>query len=78
MIIPIDKLSNQVLNGIIQEFVSREGTEYGDQDISVDEKVAQVTQQLQQGTALLVFSELHQSVNILPSDQFNPNDVDQA
>lgn len=73
MIIPLEQLPEDTLLAIIEEFILREGTEYGAIDISKENKIAQVKQQLKQGTALLVFSELHQTVNILPSDQFNAN-----
>lgn len=70
MIIPLEQLSDETLSAIIENFVLREGTEYGSEDVSLDEKITQVRQQLKQGTALLVYSELHETVNILPKDQF--------
>ncbi|NQY47862.1 MAG: YheU family protein [Colwellia sp.] len=70
MIIPLEQLSNETLAAIIEDFILREGTEYGAEDISKQAKIAQVKKQLEQGSALLVYSELHESVNILPSDQF--------
>ncbi len=70
MIIPIGELAPDTLHNIVEGFVLREGTEYGEVDCSLEEKVAQVLQQLKTGEALLVFSELHESVNIVPKDQF--------
>ena len=70
MIIPLEQLSDETLSAIIENFVLREGTEYGSTDVSLDEKITQVRQQLKQGTALLVYSELHETVNILPKAQF--------
>ena len=70
MIIPLEQLSAETLLAIIEDFILREGTEYGAEDISKQAKIAQVRKQLEQGTAVLVYSELHESVNILPSDQF--------
>ena len=70
MIIPFKDLNTETLNSIIKEFVLREGTEYGAEDISIDEKVEQVIEQLALGSAVLVYSELHETVNIIPSDQF--------
>lgn len=71
MIIPLEQLSPDTLNAIIEDFILREGTDYGDVDISKEDKIAQVKLQLKQGSAVLVYSQLHESVNILPSDQFN-------
>ena len=70
MIIPLEQLSPETLNAIIENFVLTEGTEYGSEDVSLHNKIAQVHQQLKQGSALLVYSELHETVNILPADQF--------
>jgi len=70
MIIPHTELSEDVLNAIIESFVLQEGTEYGIEEVSLEEKIAQVKLQLAQGSVVLVFSELHETVNILPKEQF--------
>ena len=69
MIIPVEKLSSDVLDAIIEEFILREGTEYGAEDVSKKEKIAQVMLQLTQGSAVLVYSELYETVNIIPIEQ---------
>lgn len=74
MIIPINAVSPEVLEKIIEEFVLREGTEYGAHDVAMTDKIAQVKQQLQAGTALLVYSELHESVNIVPKEQYREDE----
>ncbi|WP_286270351.1 YheU family protein [Thalassotalea hakodatensis] len=71
MIIPLDAIDSDTLNNIIEAFILREGTDYGEQEASMLEKIAMVKMQLQQGRAVLVYSELHQNVNILPAKQFN-------
>lgn len=70
MIIPIDQLSGDVLNSIIKEYILREGTDYGLEECSMDVKQEQVKAQLKAGSIVLVYSELHQTVNILPYDKF--------
>ncbi|WP_102798588.1 YheU family protein [Bowmanella denitrificans] len=70
MIIPIEQLEAATLHNIIEAFVLREGTDYGEQEASLEDKIQQVHQQLKRGDVLLVYSELHESVNILPKDQF--------
>ena len=69
MIIPFADLSNETLVNIIEGFVLREGTEYGEADVSLQEKVQQVLVQLTLGDVLLVYSELHETVNIIPKQQ---------
>ncbi len=65
MLIPIDALEPETLTNIIEHFVLREGSDYGDQECSFAEKVQAVRQQLERGEALLAYSELHESVNIV-------------
>ncbi|MGO1248114.1 MAG: YheU family protein [Oceanisphaera sp.] len=71
MIIPYTDLSEETLTNLIEQFVLREGTEYGAEDVSLSEKVLQVKQQLKSREAVIVYSELHESVNILPAAQFS-------
>jgi len=77
MIIPLEQLSTDVLLAIIEDFILREGTEYGAEDISKQAKIDQVKKQLVEGSAVLVYSELHESVNILPSEQFTEGSEEQ-
>jgi len=77
MIIPHADLEPDTLSSIIKEFVLREGTEYGEQDVKLSDKIAQVKQQLANGSALLVYSELHDTVNILPLEQFQQQEDEQ-
>ena len=68
MIIPWQQLSPDTLNNLIESFVLREGTDYGEQTFSLQEKVAQVHQQLERGEVVILYSELHESVTIAPKE----------
>ena len=70
MIIPHQSLASETLDSIIEAFILREGTDYGSEEVSLAEKIAQVKIQLEQKSVVLVYSELHETVNILPFDQF--------
>lgn len=70
MIIPLEQLNEDTLNAIIKEYILREGTDYGAVDATEANKIAQIKSQLKLGSAVLVYSELHESVNILPKEQF--------
>ena len=58
-------LSESALTGLIQEFVTREGTEYGVHEVPVDTKVEQVLEQLRSGKVEIVFDEETQTTSIL-------------
>lgn len=70
MIIPWQDLTPETLDNLTESFVLREGTDYGEQERSLEEKVADVKQQLRNGEAVLVWSELHQTINIMPRSCF--------
>ncbi|SLM64848.1 MULTISPECIES: YheU family protein [Dickeya] len=69
MIIPWQELAAPTLKNLIEAFVLREGTDYGEHERTLEEKVAAVEQQLRQGEVVLVWSELHETVNIMPRRQ---------
>ncbi|MGL5418379.1 MAG: YheU family protein [Plesiomonas shigelloides] len=71
MIIPWQQLEPETLNNLLESFVLREGTDYGQQEMSFAEKTEQLHRQLQSGEAVLVWSELHESLNIMRRDEFN-------
>ena len=49
MEIPWQKLTDETLTAVIEEFVTREGTEYGARDYGLAEKIGQVRAQLRDG-----------------------------
>lgn len=71
MMIPWQDISPEALDNLIESFVLREGTDYGEHERSLTDKVADVKQQLKSGEAVLVWSELHETVNIMPRKQFH-------
>lgn len=53
--VPIEKLSAEVIDALIEEFVLREGTDYGSQEVSLDKKKEQVRKQLDKELIKIVF-----------------------
>ena len=64
--VPHEELSDEALRGVIEAFVLREGTDYGERDVPHETKVAQVLRQLERGEARIMFDPLTQSVAIVP------------
>lgn len=69
MIIPWQELEPATLNSLIESFVLREGTDYGEHERSLEQKVDDVRRQLKSGEIVLVWSELHETINIMPRGQ---------
>jgi uncharacterized protein len=67
-IIPIDRLSPQALRGVIEEFILREGTNYGEKEVSLEASFGRVKRRLQEGSAVLVFDDEAETTNIFPAD----------
>lgn len=73
MMIPWQQLDSDTLQNIIESFVLREGTDYGEQERSLEEKVRDIRRQLASGDVVLEWSELHETLNIMPRTQLNEN-----
>ena len=67
-IIPVNKLSAKALKGVIEEFISRSGTDYGVIEASMETKFKQVKYKLENGFAVLVFDDETETTNIFLAD----------
>ncbi len=65
--IPYDQLNPSTLHGVIKEFVTRDGTDYGENEVPLDTKISQVLGQLKSGKAVIVFDQATETCNILRS-----------
>ncbi len=70
MLIPWQQLAPDTLERLIEAFVLREGTDYGDAEVSLLEKVKHVRTQLEHGQVLIVYSQTEESVDLLTKQQY--------
>ncbi|PJE80795.1 hypothetical protein CI610_00220 [invertebrate metagenome] len=68
MIIPWDMLEPDTLKQLIEEFVSRDGTDNG-YDESMESKVEKISHQLKTGDLIVVFDPIMDSSNIISKQQ---------
>ena len=68
MIIPYNELSEVALTGLIEEFVTREGTDYDGVHVDLEKKVAKVMKQLARGKVVVVFDPVEQRANLVVAD----------
>ena len=66
--IPVDKLSPEALQGVIEEFISRAGTDYGEIEAPTETKFRQVQYKLETGSAVLIFDDETETTNIFLAD----------
>lgn len=63
--VPFDQLAPETLRRVLEEYVSREGTDYGDGDFTMDGKCAAVLRQLRKGEAIIVFDLATETMDIV-------------
>ncbi|MFO7716200.1 YheU family protein [Desulfosarcina sp.] len=77
LIIPYEKLSSDALRGLIEEVVTRDGTDNGYDQATLAQNVDKVMEQLRRKEAVIVYDQCTQTANIVtvrhlrlsPSDQ---------
>jgi len=68
VLIPYEKLSMDVLNGLIEEFVTRDGTDTGYEKKSLQNDIEYVKMQLRKGKALVIYNQKSGPFNIVHED----------
>lgn len=68
MRVPLEALSPTALRGLVEELVTREGTDYGE-EVPLDEKARQVLAQLHAGEAVVLFDPETESCTIVSADE---------
>ncbi|MFQ3175251.1 MAG: hypothetical protein ACI93H_000233 [Psychromonas sp.] len=71
MLIPYQDLDVDTLHNLIEHFVLREGTDYGEQEVSLAEKTVQVFALLKRGSIVILYSELSESVTLIHKEQLS-------
>jgi uncharacterized protein len=67
--VPHTALTPDILRAVIESFVLREGTDYGERELSLDEKVARVMALLERGEAKIVYCPESAAVDIVKAAQ---------
>ena len=81
VIIPIDQLATDTLRAVIGEFISRDGTDYGEVELTLEEKTGNLRRQLQCGELQLLFETESEQWDLVDAEQAHSllnqvNDVD--
>lgn len=73
--IPYDQLSPEALDGVVEEFVTRDGTDYGETEVTLESKMNQVMNQLRTGNAVIVFDAESETCNIFRANDPALNNI---
>ncbi|REG82971.1 YheU family protein [Marinomonas pollencensis] len=74
-LIPYDSLASDTLMTILDDIVSREGTDYGDYDLSAEQKRQQAMNALKGGQAVLLFDTESETIKMVPKDTLTHYDL---
>lgn len=69
MIVPIESISAQALEGLIEEFVTRDGTDYGYDETPLTSRVEQIKKKLKNKEIVVLFNEATDEVNLVLSER---------
>jgi uncharacterized protein len=65
MIVPYQQISPAALHGLIEEYITRDGTDYGAQECSLLQKTQQLEQLVIRGEVVVVFDIKTESISLL-------------
>ncbi|GAA5525977.1 UPF0270 protein PA3463 [Microbulbifer aestuariivivens] len=65
MRIPHNQLDPDTLQSLLEEYATRDGTDYGEREVSLTDKVASLRRQLQSGDVVIWFEPGEESVNLV-------------
>lgn len=69
VIVPHRELAPETLRAVVESFVLREGTDYGAQELTLEQKVSRLMLQLERGDAQILFDPNTQSVTFVPAQR---------
>nr|WP_010132740.1 YheU family protein [Microbulbifer agarilyticus] len=74
MIIPFKQLPPETLQNLLEEYATRDGTDYGEREVSLDAKVSSLRRQLEDKTIVIWFEPGEESVNLILAEDI-PRDI---
>jgi uncharacterized protein YheU (UPF0270 family) len=71
MIIPYKELSEDALQALIEDFVTRDGTDYGQDEMTMQEKTTHLLALLKTGDMLISYSEETETCGLITKEEHN-------
>ncbi|MBB3168750.1 YheU family protein [Simiduia aestuariiviva] len=70
IVIPPEQLPPETLQALIEEFVTRDGTDYGEQEVDLATKVTQLREQLRRKQVLIVYDLGAEQANLMTRETY--------
>ena len=77
MLIPYQQLDEITLNNLIEQYILREGTDYGEVEFSLQEKTQQILLQIKNKDIHIIYSELEESVTLISNHELQAAQVEE-
>jgi len=69
VLVPLQRLQAESLQALLEEFASRDGTDYGERELTLEQKVAQLGTRLRAGDLQILYDADSEQWDLLPRDQ---------
>lgn len=69
ILIPRERLSPEAFDALLEEYILREGTDYGSVELTLEAKKARAIRQLESGFVKIVYSPEHESCTIIKTSK---------
>jgi uncharacterized protein YheU (UPF0270 family) len=69
VMVPLQRLQADVLQSLLEDFCSRDGTDYGERELTQEEKVGRLQRQLDDGDLQILYDLDSEQWDLVPSDQ---------
>jgi uncharacterized protein YheU (UPF0270 family) len=70
VLVPSEALSPEALDGIIDNFILREGTDYGSEEVTRETKIQRVRKQIEKSDVKIVYDPNTESVTLMTDLQW--------
>ena len=67
--VPPERLGADLLQALLEEYASRDGTDYGERELSLEQKVSQLKRQLHRRDLVILFDAESESWDLLQREQ---------
>ena len=69
--VPPQSLQPEVLQALLEEYASRDGTDYGEQELPLSRKVSNLRRQIEEGVLRILFEVESEHWDLVPAEQAN-------
>ncbi len=69
--VPVARLDSEVLLALLEEFASRDGTDYGERDLTLEETTARLRRQLEAGDIAIVVHHPSEQWDLVPRERLD-------